>query len=257
MQQKLLAEKYFCQSPSENPLNQLQVNYTAKVFGLELMWMGVSIHLNLYPISLLAGKSISGTPAVLMIMGVLIVFMAVFGIAAVWKENITMVKVFLILMILVCLLEVTAEVFTYIFRNQVYSNITNGLEKSIPGYEMPIHGFKSKSKLEALINGLQIKFHCCGSNNYTDWFKTTFGQATLSVPFSCCINITESCGRSVSYQTANIYTVGCTRMMATWIEERFSIVRGTGIGFVFAQIIGIFTTYLYIKKLQDNYVPGY
>ncbi|XP_060683889.1 CD63 antigen-like [Hemiscyllium ocellatum] len=225
----------------------------SKVFGIELMWLGASIHLNLYPISLLASKLV---PAVLTIAGVLIFFMAVFGFAAVWKESSTMMKVFLILMILVCLVEVAIEVFTYVFRSQVYNNITGGFEKSIHGYARSVHGYE-KSKLEVLIDQLQIKFLCCGSNNYTDWFKTTFGQATLSVPVSCCINMTDSCGRDVSYQTANIHTMGCTGMLTAWMEECFSIIRGTGVGFTFAQVIGIFTSYLYIKKLQDNYVPGY
>ncbi|XP_072351149.1 CD63 antigen-like [Scyliorhinus torazame] len=231
------------------------LNLLFLVFGIELVWMGASIHLNLYPISLLAGKSISGVPAVLLIVGVLIFFMAIFGIVAVWKENITMMKMFLILMILIFFVEVTVEVFIYIFRNQVYSTITDSLEKSIPGYTKPVHGFESK--LETLIDQLQIQFHCCGSHNYTDWFKTTFGKATLSVPLSCCINITESCGSRVSYQITNIHTMGCTRMMATWIEEHFSFIRGTGIGFGFGQVIGIFTSYLYIKKLQDDYIPSY
>ncbi|XP_067842892.1 CD63 antigen-like isoform X2 [Heptranchias perlo] len=212
--------------------------------------MGASIHLNLYPLSLLATKSITGVPAVLIIVGVLIFFMAVFGIAAVWKENITMMKVFLILMTLVFLVAVTVEVSTYIFRSQVYTNLTDGFEKSIREYD-------ENSKLGVIVNRLQIKFHCCGSNNYTDWFKTTFGKATLSVPSSCCINITDSCGRSVSYQTANVHTVGCTGTMAAWIEEHFSIIRGTGVGFALAQVIGIFVSCLYIKKLQDNYIPGY
>ncbi|XP_043550512.1 CD63 antigen-like isoform X2 [Chiloscyllium plagiosum] len=223
------------------------------VFGIELMWLGASVHLNLYPISLLASKLV---PAVLSIAGVLIFFMAVFGFAAVWKESSTMMKVFLILMILVCLVEVAVEVFTYVFRSQVYNNITGGFEKSIHGYARSVHGYE-KSKLEVLIDQLQIKFLCCGSNNYTDWFKTIFGQATLSVPVSCCINMTDSCGRDVSYQTANIHTMGCTRILTAWMEECFSIIRGTGVGFTFAQVIGIFTSYLYIKKLQDNYVPGY
>ncbi|XP_078083829.1 CD63 antigen-like [Mustelus asterias] len=238
---------------SEEPMH-LHPDDQSQVFGIELVWMGASIHLNLYPISLLAGKLITGVPAVLLIVGVLISFMAIFGIASVWKANVTMVKVSLILMILVFLVEVTVEVFMYIFRSQMYSNLTDSLEKSIPDYAQP-HGFESN--LEALIDQLQIKFHCCGSNNYTDWFKTTFGQATLSVPLSCCINVTESCGSRVSYQIANIHTAGCTRMMATWIEEHFSFIRGTGIGFGVAQVIGIFTSYVYIKKLQDDYIPSY
>ncbi|XP_051883158.1 CD63 antigen-like isoform X2 [Pristis pectinata] len=156
---------------------------------------------------------------------------------------------FLILMILVFLVEVTVEVSAYIFRSQMYSNLSNDIEKSFEDYD--------ETSTPGVLDQLQIKFHCCGSNNYTDWFKTAFGQVTWSVPSSCCINVTESCGRSVSNQTSNIHSVGCTEIISTWIEQYFSIIRGTSVCFAFGQVIGVFISSLYIKKLQDNYIPDY
>ncbi|XP_072900622.1 CD63 antigen-like [Hemitrygon akajei] len=225
------------------------LNLLFLVFGVEIVWIGATIHLNLYPLSLLVEKLISEVPAVLIILGVVIFFMALLGIGSIWKENVLVIKVFLILMILVFLVEISVEVSTYILRSQIYNNLSHDIEQSFEDYD-------EISTLKVL-DQLQIKFHCCGANNYTDWFKTAFGQSTWSVPSSCCINIMESCGRSVSNQTINIHSVGCAEILSTWIEEYFSIIRGTSVCFAFGQVVGIFLSSLYIKKLQDNYIPYY
>ncbi|XP_055494039.1 CD63 antigen-like isoform X2 [Leucoraja erinacea] len=185
----------------------------------------------------------------LVIVGVLIFFMALSGIGSVVKESIMAMKVFLILMILIFLVEIMVELSTYIFRSQVYSNLNNDIEQSFQDYD--------EISTQGLLDQLQIKFRCCGSNNYTDWLKAPFSQETKSVPRSCCINITESCGRVISNQTSNIHSMGCTEAISSWIEEYFLIIRGTSVCFAFGQVIGIFVSTLYIKKLKDIYIPDY
>ncbi|XP_078260646.1 CD63 antigen-like [Rhinoraja longicauda] len=224
------------------------LNLLFMVFGVELLWIGAAIHLNLYPLSLLVGKSISEVPAVFVIVGVLIFFMALLGIGSAAKESIMAMKVFLILMILIFFVEIMVELSTYIFRNQVYSNLSNDIEQSFQDCD--------EISTRGLLDQLQIKFRCCGSNNYTDWLKAPFGQETNSVPWSCCINITEWCG-DVSNQMSNIHSVGCTEAILAWIEQYFSIIRGTSVCFAFGQVIGIFISTLYIKKLKDIYIPDY
>eukprot|EP00062_Callorhinchus_milii_P005757 gi/632945565/ref/XP_007888131.1/ PREDICTED: CD63 antigen-like isoform X2 [Callorhinchus milii] len=189
------------------------------VLGIILMGIGVSIQLNLHDISLVVSKSTSGALAVLTITGVAVFFMAVFGIIAAWKESVTMMKVFLILMTLVLLMEITVEVLAYVFRSRVHKDLADGFEKAMAAYE-------NEPKLRAMVDGLQIQFHCCGANNYTDWLKTMFGQV---VPSSCYIRITEMSGRNTSSQTTTINTL----------------------------VIGIVVSCSYIKILRENYIPDY
>lgn len=38
--------------------------------------------------------------------------------------------------------------------------------------------------------------NCCGTEDYEDWFDTTFGNGT-DVPDSCCLLISEGCGKGI------------------------------------------------------------
>lgn len=53
-----------------------------------------------------------------------------------------------------------------------------------------------------------MQYHCCGSENYTNWFSLK-----AQVPDSCCITETKDCAAGINVDTPNadkvIYTDGC------------------------------------------------
>lgn len=76
------------------------------------------------------------------------------------------------------------------------SNAGLGPEASSPPPSLspPPHG---------LINTFSSQFHCCGSNNYTDWATLERFRANNTVPHSCCRVNTTNC--NVNPTASTIY----------------------------------------------------
>jgi len=92
---------------------------------------------------------------------------------------------------------------------------------------------------------MQQTIRCCGSQNYTDWFATTWGKENLrSVPISCCKNQTECDQKS----TTQIYTMGCYAKVYDAVENNYQLISGIG----FASAIIIFGGSLISCSLARN-----
>ncbi|KAK4295193.1 hypothetical protein Pmani_032230 [Petrolisthes manimaculis] len=58
---------------------------------------------------------------------------------------------------------------------------------------------------------IQLEKNCCGTDDFKDWFATTYGNGT-NVPDSCCLIVETGCGRDISKSadpTDDIITEGC------------------------------------------------
>ncbi|EMP38353.1 Tetraspanin-7 [Chelonia mydas] len=145
----------------------------------------------------------SGVPVIITIVGGVIISVSAFGAIAILKSNHSMIKV-------------------------LHDNLLRRFLKTLDKYNR-------ESQVTKGIDHLQENFQCCGAQNYTDWFNTTFGSLNSAVPNSCCKMITKSCGMNLSNDTANINQQGCIQKLKKWAEEHIALIGGVCISVGFAQ----------------------
>ena len=105
---------------------------------------------------------------------------------------------------------------------------------------------------------LQQNFECCGvgqlkndsAPGYVDWKESTWYETNSgSVPTSCCINQTDTCGMGQMDKPRNtstvesIYTIGCLHQFYVWFKTHIELAAGIGLGIFLFQCILIITSF--------------
>ena len=112
---------------------------------------------------------------------------------------------------------------------------------------------------------LQQTLHCCGSNNYTDWFpmhaKLCPKALNQCVPKSCCKNdLTDCVYRNLPRTWSggkdefSIYTQGCADRLAKMLRRNMNILAGFGVCVAFLNFCGLIITVCY--RLDGTSFPG-
>lgn len=116
------------------------------------------------------------------------------------KGIVWLLNIYAGLIFLVFLSIFSFSVFFTVKHNSVKTTLKSGFEKSMKNYET---NFRA-------IDILQIKFKCCGSDNYTDWFATEWANNQNNVPKSCCINKNHCINKNLDiFNTTDIYEQVC------------------------------------------------
>ncbi|XP_070692510.1 rod outer segment membrane protein 1b [Pempheris klunzingeri] len=162
---------------------------------------------------------------------------------------------------LICFLLVAVVVLSYALQGRLEESLKVGLRNGIRFYkdtDVPGRCFQKET-----IDRLQMEFHCCGNNNFKDWFEVQWvsnryldytskdvkdrirsnvdGRYLLdAVPFSCCnpasprpclqYQLTDnSAHHSYEYQSEelNLYSRGCRQAL---IEHYMQLMNSTGPG---------------------------
>jgi hypothetical protein len=93
------------------------------------------------------------------------------------------------------------------------------------------------SDFEIEIDFVQTNFECCGSNNYTDYFNTSWAEGLYKVPKSCC-NTNEKFCINIFVNPLkpgdDIYKEGCSAKFDKMISEDFLAI--TAMVLVFSMI---------------------
>jgi len=151
-------------------------------------------------------------------------FMMIVGIMSLWCTPKGVIWCLYLYSIIVFVLFVAVLALSALFvvkRSAVDANLKSGIESAMSAYPD-----------ETSIDLLQQTLHCCGSVDYTNWFKTKWANGNKSVPQSCCINNNDTCIHMnlplSKNATTDIYTDGCYNKMHTTIEEKFAIIGSIG-----------------------------
>ncbi|XP_078421771.1 tetraspanin-15 isoform X3 [Cetorhinus maximus] len=119
-----------------------------------------------------------------------------------------------------------------------------------------------------ILDRIQVKFSCCGGDEYKDWAVNQYhacdapGPMACGVPYSCCMNkqgdvINTQCG----YQTLHkerfevdtiIYVRGCVDAISLWFMDNIGITVGILAALLLPQVIGIVLSCLYLKTLSQH-----
>ena len=148
-------------------------------------------------------------------------FILVIGILSLWCtiNNITWLLYIYSVLVFALFLSVFSVSILFIVK---YDSFEDSIKVA---FDSAVKKYPSDSQATDM---LQSTLKCCGSNNYTDWFSTTWAKNTHSVPKSCCINKNSCKNEDLDIAKVNkdIYEQGCFKKASALIENNYAIIGG-------------------------------
>ncbi|XP_014291863.1 tetraspanin-5 isoform X1 [Halyomorpha halys] len=183
------------------------------------------------------------------------------------RENTCLLAAYAIFLFIILLLELTAGLLGFIFKDWIKMQATDGFQAFI------IH-YREDPDQQNLIDWIQEDWlQCCGIEGPKDWDKNNYfncssqavgSREACGVPFSCCkrkpneIIKNKQCGYDVRRKPSegffadgwakispsenderNIYERGCVRAGEEWIEANVVHISGVLVFLVTTQILSI------------------
>ncbi|KAM6977948.1 tetraspanin-15 [Aplochiton taeniatus] len=200
-------------------------------------------------------------PAILLIVLGLIMFIVSFlGVLASMRDNLTLLKVFMYTLTVCLLLELLGGILALLFRNPTLNLMNKNIRKGMVNYYDDLD-FKN------IMDFVQIKFKCCGGQEFKDWEVNMYhncsapGPLACGVPYTCCQTksnevINTLCGFRIlkeERQAAEraIFIRGCTDAVVIWLMDNYKIMAGLLLGILVPQFFGVIVSWLYITRVED------
>ncbi|XP_065340476.1 LOW QUALITY PROTEIN: tetraspanin-5-like [Cloeon dipterum] len=189
-------------------------------------------------------------PAFLLILVGLMTFVIGFtGCVGALRENSCLLAAYAIFLAIILLLEMTAGILGFIFKDWIKAQATGGFQAFIVHY-------REDPDQQNLIDWIQEDWlQCCGIEGPKDWDKNNYfncssrevgSREACGVPFSCCkpkpneIIKNKQCGydvRKPGYSTErHIFERGCLRTGEEWLEANLVVVCGVAVGLAITQV---------------------
>ncbi|XP_014479247.1 PREDICTED: tetraspanin-5 isoform X3 [Dinoponera quadriceps] len=197
---------------------------------------------------------------ILILVGAVTFIIGFTGCVGALRENTCLLAAYAIFLALLLLIEMTAGVLGFIFKDWIKSQATGGFQAFI------IH-YREDPDQQNLIDWIQEDWlQCCGVEGPKDWDRNNYFNCSSSdigsreacgVPFSCCkrkhnssylfqeIIKNKQCGYDVRKPSYNfevakvIYEKGCIQAGEEWMERNLLAIASGAVGTAFAQILGI------------------
>ncbi|XP_032666899.1 tetraspanin-5 isoform X3 [Odontomachus brunneus] len=197
---------------------------------------------------------------ILILVGAVTFIIGFTGCVGALRENTCLLAAYAIFLAVLLLIEMTAGVLGFIFKDWIKSQATGGFQAFI------IH-YREDPDQQNLIDWIQEDWlQCCGVEGPKDWDRNNYFNCSSSdigsreacgVPFSCCkrkhnssylfqeIIKNKQCGYDVrkpsySFEVAKvIYEKGCIQAGEEWMERNLLAIASGAVGTAFTQILGI------------------
>ncbi|XP_077074639.1 CD63 antigen [Siphateles boraxobius] len=215
-------------------------NFIFWLCGLALIVLGTLVRISFSNMAII--KDYSGSPLVLIIVGVVIFFIAFFGCCGAWKENHCMVTMFAVLLSLIVITEIGTAIAGYVYREKLPGFLDKSFKSMIAGY--------NKTEDRDSLDALQKQLKCCGGNSSDDWVNFS---STNSVPDSCCKNFTKGCGIGAMHDGKKIYTEGCKPKLEKIVKENILWFAVGALVVAFVQITGIVLACILMQAIRSGY----
>ncbi|XP_062375465.1 tetraspanin-15 [Sardina pilchardus] len=200
-------------------------------------------------------------PAIILILlGVVMFIVSFIGVLASLRDNLSLLKVFLYMLTVCLILELLGGILALAFRHQTMELLNKNIRKGMVNYYDDLD-FKN------IMDFVQRKFKCCGSEEYTDWRVNMYhncsapGPLACGVPYTCCLEKPNEvantlCGSEVLNKNRHeldemIHVRGCTYAVFIWFMDNYKIMAGLLLGILLPQFIGVLCTWLYITRVED------
>ncbi|XP_014849308.1 CD151 antigen isoform X1 [Poecilia latipinna] len=209
-------------------------------------------------VSLLNSGFYSASAFILIVAGVIVTLTGIIGCCATLNEKRSLLIVYLVLLLCVFLLEITAGVLAYVYQQQCFPfcyQLDDELRQNLKLNMQQKYLQPGQESITLSVDKLQQEFKCCGSHNFSDWRDSEWirGEGTQQlVPDSCCKTLSSLCGRRD--HPSNIYRVegGCVEKLEDYIRSQLYILGGVGVGIAFLQLVGMMFTCCLCRNLKED-----
>lgn len=202
-------------------------------------------------------------PAVILILlGVSIFVVSFVGMVGALRDNRLLLKMFKWTLVAVLLLELVFIIVSFLCRNKVLLMFKANVREGIRHYYDDLD-FKN------ILDRIQVKFSCCGGEEYKDWSVNHYhacdapGPMACGVPYTCCVKeqegnvINTQCGYEKLHQERfevgeTINARGCVDAITLWFEDNIGPTVGILIAILLPQVLGIVLSCLYLGKLSQH-----
>ncbi|XP_034630125.1 tetraspanin-36-like [Trachemys scripta elegans] len=192
-------------------------------------------------------------PAVIIICVAVVMFIiGLIGCCATIRESRVGLGLFLVIILIIFIAEVTAFVMGFIYREKVKTDVQGTMHTVFQKYD-------GKSPESGVVDYLQEQLRCCGVTNYTDWTATQWFNTTgnNSVPLSCCKQDIKNCTGHLN-EPQDLNTKGCAEKVENGLQAVLSYAMLVILGFAIIKFFGMLSVCVLTCKREDNgYQPLY
>jgi len=192
-------------------------------------------------------------PAIVMIfVGVIFLVAGVSGCVTSCNKNRACSFTFFLFVFLTFVALVTATVMIFVYKRQINDLVIKDSNLTFDGYKQP-----GQELLTTQVDFVQTHLECCGTDNYTSWEYSTWGQHNHShqVPLSCCKNTSECLGGFVDRMKPvdqYIYTNGCIEKVQNFLQRNLRYLAAGTIGFLLLLIVGMIAACVVFCRKEEN-----
>jgi len=186
-------------------------------------------------ISLLSVKLFSITTYMMIAIGGTVIILAFIGCLGTMKENRGCLIFYSVMLIVVFMAETCAGLIAYMYESAIHEELARNLNQTM------MSQYSVDPAVTQAVDAMQSDFECCGAEDYTDWFASTWsdtriGQAQSTVPGSCCITPNTTCAQSFKLDLIN--KEGCIYKLERFFRLHLILIGGISLGLSILQIFG-------------------
>ncbi|CAG9760974.1 unnamed protein product [Ceutorhynchus assimilis] len=190
----------------------------------------------------------------LIVVGVIIFVISFFGCCGAAKEDACLTSTFSALLIIIFILEVLVGIGGILLRHKTEDLLEAELKKS-----MALYNHNGSEEITRTWDAVQSQMHCCGINNYTDWYNISLRasadiQNKTTLPLSCCAIPSGTMGDfNCNATQPALYHVGCLELFGDYIRDSTSSIEIAGLTLAFIQLLGIVLSCYLAKQIRSDY----
>jgi hypothetical protein len=229
------------------------INFFVWVGGICLVIIGIWARLEKAKLG--SFDNLGTDPALfLLIVGIVMFFISIFGCLGSLRENICLLKAFCVVIAVVFVIEVILGILAFFFIEYVRNNL-------LEYFHTATYTYQDDSDLKSAVDYIQKKFHCCGAETYNDWELNIYyncsspARSRCGVPISCCrVPTNNLCGFQTRvegevYAAHTIYTKGCIGSLMVIFKDNLIIIGLIAFGVGFVELFAILLAHSLIKEI--------
>ncbi|XP_035229250.1 tetraspanin-33-like isoform X2 [Stegodyphus dumicola] len=245
------------------------INCVYWFLGVVTIVIGALVHvIQIQPVLRLVDPN--PNPSILMIMlGGILFVMAIFGCIGTLRENVCLLRWYLVFLLALLVLHLAMGVVSFIFisRRHIKNNTADD------AFRQAILNYQDDDSTADFIDYIQTTLQCCGSNEYKDWALNPYFRCVednintekCSVPPSCCKfveseSINTMCGYGVLNDSALsqpeirslVYRKGCITRVDENIQCAAVVLGFAAFSISVPLLSGIILATRMIKSLEES-----
>ncbi|CAC5363628.1 TSPAN7 [Mytilus coruscus] len=262
-------------------------NFLFWVTGIAILALGIWTKVDLYKYMELSSIYYKESPYILIGVGVAIVVVGSLGCCCTIKGNTILLYTYAAFLIVIFVVMLATGAAGFAYKGKLEKGFRDGLKNALkqygndteiskgmddlqqkvisclsPGEQKYLKAWMISSKrgieISKGMDDLQQKLKCCGSDDYTDWFTTTFAGGEKKVPTSCCKDGKSTCQHTnlpdlpPTNATLEIYTLGCYGTVLDFMQGNMGIIGGVALGISFLQLFGALFACCLAKNINKS-----